>query len=149
LSTLRPAFERADVVVSLVGIMHGSPQTFQAVQVQGVENVAKAAQEVNAKLVHFSAIGANADSPVPYARTKALGEATALQHCSKVTIIRPSIVFGPEDDFFNVGLKQTRMSNCFIAVFSLIQISAIHARIWGWNLTVSAGLRWRFSESRR
>lgn len=101
-STLKTAFEGADAVVSLVGIMYGTSKNLEDVQYRGAENVAKAAQDANAKLVHFSAIGADPESQISYARTKALGETAALDNCSKVTIFRPSLVFGPEDDFFNV-----------------------------------------------
>lgn len=60
--TLVPAFEGANTVVSLVGILHGSPQQFEKVQLQGAENVARAAKEVGARLVHVSAIGAEESS---------------------------------------------------------------------------------------
>lgn len=102
-NTLAPAFEGAKVIVSLVGLMHGSPQQFDAIQWHGAENVAYAAKQVGAKLVHFSAIGADAGSHIPYARTKRLAEKSVLEICPNATIIRPSLVFGPEDDFFNVN----------------------------------------------
>lgn len=57
--TLVPAFEGANTVLSLVGVLHGSPQQFEQVQLHGAENVARAAKEVGARLVHLSAIGAN------------------------------------------------------------------------------------------
>ena len=90
------------MVVSLVGIMHGTPKDFEAVQWKGAANVARAAHDVGAKLIHVSAIGADLSSDIPYARTKALAEHAVLDICPDVTIIRPSIVFGPGDDFFNV-----------------------------------------------
>uniref|UniRef100_A0A0W0FGB6 NAD-dependent epimerase/dehydratase domain-containing protein n=1 Tax=Moniliophthora roreri TaxID=221103 RepID=A0A0W0FGB6_MONRR len=99
--TLTSTFQNAAVVVSLVGIMHGTPQDFENIQWKGAFNVAEAAQRAGAKVVHISAIGADANSEVPYTRTKALGEQAVLEHCPDATIIRPSIVFGPEDDFFN------------------------------------------------
>lgn len=101
-STLAPAFQDADVVVSLVGIMHGTPADFERIQWRGAENVARAARAVGAKLIHISAIGADSQSELPYERTKALGEEAVFRTCADATIIRPSIVFGPEDDFFNV-----------------------------------------------
>jgi uncharacterized protein YbjT (DUF2867 family) len=101
-STLRPAFQDASMVVSLVGLMHGTTQEFDRIQWTGAENVARAARDVGARLVHISAIGADRKSKIDYARTKALGEEAALSACPNATIIRPSIVFGPEDDFFNV-----------------------------------------------
>ncbi|KAK7059218.1 hypothetical protein VNI00_001845 [Paramarasmius palmivorus] len=100
-NTLIPALQDASVVVSLVGIMHGTPQDFENIQWKGASNVAEAAKRAGAKLVHISAIGADANSEIPYARTKALGEQAVLERCPDATIIRPSIVFGPEDDFFN------------------------------------------------
>ncbi|KAF5368382.1 hypothetical protein D9758_002287 [Tetrapyrgos nigripes] len=99
--SLSPVFRDASVIVSLVGIMHGTPRDFETIQWKGASNVAEAAKAINAKLIHISAIGADANSIVPYARTKALGEQSVLEHCPDATIFRPSIVFGPEDDFFN------------------------------------------------
>jgi len=94
------AAEGADIVVNLVGIMHPSgAQTFEAVQAEGAAAVARAAKENGARLIHVSAIGADPKSESEYARTKAAGEKTALAH--NAVVFRPSIVFGPEDDFFN------------------------------------------------
>ena len=101
--TLAPAFEGARTVVSLVGLMHGKPDDFERVQWRGAENVAKAAKEAGARLIHISAIGANSASEIAYWRTKGLGEDAVRSVHSNATIIRPSLVFGPEDDFFNVG----------------------------------------------
>lgn len=106
--TLTPAFENAQVVVSLVGLMHGTPQQFEDIQWHGAENVARAARQANAKLVHFSAIGADPNSHIPYARTKGLAEKSVMEICPNATIIRPSLVFGPEDDFFNRFAKLAR-----------------------------------------
>ncbi|TEB38914.1 putative nucleoside-diphosphate-sugar epimerase [Coprinellus micaceus] len=99
--TLAPAFEGAHTVVSLVGLMHGKPEDFERAQWRGAENVAKAAKEVGARLIHISAIGANPASEIAYWRTKGLGEEAVRSVHSNATIIRPSLVFGPEDDFFN------------------------------------------------
>ncbi|KAJ3750690.1 nucleoside-diphosphate-sugar epimerase [Lentinula detonsa] len=113
-STLSSAFYGASLVVSLVGIMHGSPADFDQIQWKGAENVAKAARDAGARLVHVSAIGADKDSPIPYNRTKALGE-EAVREVFKgktekdLVVLRPSIVFGPEDDFFN---SQQPKVNC-------------------------------------
>lgn len=100
--SLRNPFQGADIVVSLVGILIGSPATFDHVQCKGAENVALAAREQNAKLVHLSAIGADPNSPLPSPRTKALGEQAVLAACPNATIFRPSLVFGPGDSFFMV-----------------------------------------------
>ncbi|KAG6911623.1 hypothetical protein DXG01_011926 [Tephrocybe rancida] len=100
-STLPPAFSGADVVVSLVGILNGPPKAFEEIQFKGAENVARAAKEIGAKLIHFSAIGADPKSDLLYVKTKGLAESSVLRICPDATIIRPSLVFGPEDDFFN------------------------------------------------
>ncbi|KAH7930391.1 NAD(P)-binding protein [Leucogyrophana mollusca] len=99
--TLARAFYGANVVVSLVGIMNGTPEEFERIQWEGAENVAHAARRANARLIHVSAIGADATSTTPYARTKAFGEYAVLDACPDATIIRPSIIFGPGDGFFN------------------------------------------------
>jgi len=100
--TLKAAFKDASTVISLVGLMHGSPEDFDRIQHRGAQNVARAAQEVGAKLIHFSAIGADVDSDIPYFRTKGLGEKAVLVENPKSTIVRPSLVFGPGDGFFSV-----------------------------------------------
>ncbi|PSS05456.1 hypothetical protein PHLCEN_2v3836 [Hermanssonia centrifuga] len=98
--TIRSAFSDANVIVSLVGVMHGTVEDFERIQWKGAENVAKFAQSTGAKLIHISAIGADSKSAIPYARTKALGEDAVLAACPTATIIRPSILFGPGDGFF-------------------------------------------------
>lgn len=104
-NTLIPAFVDAKVVISLVGVMHGSVEDFEDIQWKGAENIAKAARDVGAKLIHVSAIGADSKSKIPYVRTKGLGEAAVFATCPDATVIRPSLVFGPEDDFFNVSFS--------------------------------------------
>jgi uncharacterized protein YbjT (DUF2867 family) len=105
ISTLRPVFQNARTVISLVGILHGPPLKFEAVQWKGAENVAVAAQEVGAKLIHLSAIGADPRSSLVSPRTKGLGEQSVLGASPTATIIRPSLVFGPGDSFFAVSNK--------------------------------------------
>ena len=96
------AAEGSDAIVNLVGILYKSgKQTFDAVQAQGADAVARAAAANKAKLVQFSAIGADAKSKSDYARSKAAGEVSALAAVPDAVIVRPSIVFGPEDSFFN------------------------------------------------
>ncbi|PVG02443.1 NAD(P)-binding protein [Serendipita vermifera] len=99
-ASLRQALQGAQTVISLVGVLHGSPAKFEAIQWKGAENVAIAAEEVGAKLVHFSAIGADPNSGLISPRTKGLGEQAVLAASPKCTIIRPSLVFGPGDSFF-------------------------------------------------
>jgi NADH dehydrogenase len=96
------AVRDASVVINLVGILYErGKQTFAGVQAQGAGNVARAAAAVGARMIHVSAIGADADSPSLYARSKAAGEAAVREAVPDATIFRPSIMFGPEDDFFN------------------------------------------------
>lgn len=106
------AVEGADAVINLVGILAGSGrQSFKAVHSVGALNVARAAKAAGAKrLVHVSAIGADPKSRSRYARTKAAGEAAVLSEFPEAVILRPSIVFGPEDDFFNRFGAMARIS---------------------------------------
>ncbi|HEX6120226.1 MAG TPA: complex I NDUFA9 subunit family protein [Dongiaceae bacterium] len=99
-------------VVNLVGILHErGRQRFQAVQADGARTIAEeAAQAGAAQFIHVSAIGADPNSSSSYARTKAEGEAAVRQAFPGATILRPSIVFGPEDDFFNRFARMTRLS---------------------------------------
>ena len=92
----------ADVLINLVGILfERGRQTFDAVQASGADAVAQAATAHGARLVHVSALGADENGASHYARSKAAGERLALAAVPSATIFRPSIVFGPEDDFFN------------------------------------------------
>jgi uncharacterized protein YbjT (DUF2867 family) len=106
-----PAMIDADAVINLVGILAPRGRnTFDAVHTQGAANVAAAARDAGAKrLIQLSAIGADPESPSVYARTKAAGERAARSAFPDVTILRPSVVFGPEDDFFNRFARMARM----------------------------------------
>lgn len=96
------AVEGADVVVNLVGILQQTgAQSFSRLQADGAGLIAKAAAEAGARMVQLSAIGADASSPSAYARTKAQGEANVLAALPDAVIVRPSLVFGPGDSFFN------------------------------------------------
>ena len=101
----------ADAVVNCVGILAESgSNSFDAVQVEGAARIARiAAGQGVAQMVHLSAIGADAQSDSAYARTKAEGEAAVLEHMPGAVILRPSIIFGPEDQFFNRFAAMTRM----------------------------------------
>ncbi|MGD0026480.1 MAG: complex I NDUFA9 subunit family protein [Xanthobacteraceae bacterium] len=100
--SIAAALRDADVVVNLVGILfERGRQRFDAVQAAGAEAVALAAKAAGARLVHVSAIGADEKSRSRYARSKAAGERLVLAAAPAATIMRPSIIFGPEDDFFN------------------------------------------------
>jgi len=93
------ALAGAEAAVNLVGLLHGD---FEAAHVRGAETIAKAAAAAQLKaLVHVSAIGADSQSRSRYAQTKAQGEERVRAVFPRATILRPSIVFGPEDGFFN------------------------------------------------
>ena len=100
--SVEAAARDADVVLNLVGILFESGrQRFESVHTFGAEAVALAAAAFGARLIHVSAIGADPDAPSHYARSKAEGEKLVLSAMPAATILRPSILFGPEDDFFN------------------------------------------------
>ena len=100
----------ADAVVNCVGILaKNGKNTFDSIQAEGAGRVARlAAARGISRMVHISAIGANADSDSDYARTKAEGEAAVLASMPDAVILRPSIIFGPEDGFFNRFASMTR-----------------------------------------
>ena len=102
----------AEAVINLVGILHeGGRQKFQSVQADGPRIIAEEAAKAGVRhLVHISAIGADPNSSSAYARTKAAGEAGVRQAFAGATILRPSIVFGPEDDFFNRFARMAMLS---------------------------------------
>jgi NADH dehydrogenase len=110
--SVRRAVEGADAVVNLVGILvRQGAQTFSAVHILGAQAVARATAEAGAKaLVHLSAIGADRKSKSRYARTKALGEASALAEFAPTVVLRPSLVFGPEDQLFNRFASMAQMA---------------------------------------
>jgi uncharacterized protein YbjT (DUF2867 family) len=101
-SSIEAAVRDATVVINLVGILQESGrQSFDAVQADGARTVAEAAASVGARMIHVSAIGADAASESAYARTKADGEAAVRQARPDAVIFRPSVIFGPGDSFFN------------------------------------------------
>ncbi|MBM3489019.1 MAG: complex I NDUFA9 subunit family protein [Alphaproteobacteria bacterium] len=102
-ASVRQAVAGADAVVNLVGILYQrGGQRFAAVHAQGARRVAAAAKAAGVRrLVHVSAIGADLASSAEYARSKALGELAVTEAFADASIVRPSLVFGPEDDFFN------------------------------------------------
>lgn len=110
-ASVQAAARGASVVVNLVGILaEGGAQTFDAVQGKGADTVARATAEIGARMVHVSAIGADANSASGYARAKAAGEAAVLAASPSATIFRPSVVFGPEDQFTNRFAGLARVS---------------------------------------
>jgi uncharacterized protein YbjT (DUF2867 family) len=101
-ASIEAAMQGSHVAVNLVGILtEGGNQTFEAVQGEGAGGVARAAADVGARMVHVSAIGADRQSGSRYARAKAAGEQAVLAAIPTATIMRPSVVFGPEDQFTN------------------------------------------------
>ncbi|WRT66293.1 uncharacterized protein IL334_003246 [Kwoniella shivajii] len=100
--SLKEAFKDASAVVSMVGLLVGSNKQMDLVQRQGTEYVSQAAKESGVKrVVGISAIGADEGGVTAYWRTKALGEKAIFENHPTATIIRPSIIFGPADSFFN------------------------------------------------
>ncbi|MGJ4880431.1 MULTISPECIES: complex I NDUFA9 subunit family protein [unclassified Bradyrhizobium] len=105
------ALRDSHVAINLVGVLTESgAQTFEAVQAEGAATVAKAAAAAGARMVHVSAIGADAESASSYARAKAAGEAAVLAAVPEAVIMRPSVVFGPEDQFTNRFAGLARIS---------------------------------------
>jgi uncharacterized protein YbjT (DUF2867 family) len=101
-SSVAAAARGADVIVNLVGILFERvKQRFDAVQAEGAQAAAEAAKTVGARFVHVSAIGADENSSSHYGRSKAQGERLVLSTLQDAVVVRPSIMFGPEDDFFN------------------------------------------------
>jgi len=101
-ASIEAAMRGAHVVVNLVGILsEGGAQRFNRVHAHGAHAIAEAAAKIGARMVHVSAIGADVNSTSRYAVSKAFGEQAVLDAVPGATIIRPSIVFGPEDHFAN------------------------------------------------
>ncbi|MEL7027496.1 MAG: NAD-dependent epimerase/dehydratase family protein [Pseudomonadota bacterium] len=106
------AVEGADAVVNCVGTFDkGGANSFEAIQHRGAERIAKLSSEAGVKrLVHISSIGADPKGASAYARSKGQGETAVLQHMPEAVILRPSVIFGPEDEFFNRFAAMTKMS---------------------------------------
>jgi uncharacterized protein YbjT (DUF2867 family) len=110
-ASVEAAMRDSHVAINLVGILaQGGAQTFEAVQAKGAGAVAQAAAAAGARMVHVSAIGADENSPSAYARSKAAGEQAVLSAVPSATILRPSVVFGPEDQFTNRFAALARIS---------------------------------------
>lgn len=101
------AMSGADAAINLVGLLKGD---FQTAHVTGARNVAEAARRNGAAaLVHVSAIGADAESPSAYGRSKGEGEQAVRAAFPGATVIRPSVLFGPEDKFVNRFASMARL----------------------------------------
>lgn len=108
--SVEAAARDADAVVNLVGILaETGRQTFGAVQRSGAQAVAQAAATHGARMVQVSAIGADSNSASGYASSKAEAETAVLAAVPSAIILRPSIIFGPEDTFFNRFAAMARM----------------------------------------
>lgn len=109
-ASVAASVEGADIVINLVGLLYESGrQTFEAAHSEGAARVARLAKQAGvARLIHVSAIGASASSPSRYAQTKAAAEEAVLAAFPEATVLRPSIVFGPEDGFFNLFARLSR-----------------------------------------
>ncbi|MGA7996886.1 MAG: complex I NDUFA9 subunit family protein [Bradyrhizobium sp.] len=109
--SVEAAMRDSHAAINLVGILAESgAQTFDAVQGAGAGTVAKAAAAAGAGMVHVSAIGADENSASRYGRAKAAGEKAVLAAIRSASILRPSVVFGPEDQFTNRFAALARMS---------------------------------------
>ncbi len=110
-ASVEAAMRDSHVAINLVGILaQGGAQTFESVQARGAGTVAGAAAAAGARMVHVSAIGADENSLSAYARSKAAGEKAVLSAVPSATILRPSVVFGPEDQFTNRFAALARLS---------------------------------------
>jgi uncharacterized protein YbjT (DUF2867 family) len=110
-ASVRAVMQGADAVVNCVGVLNEVGRNgFDAVQAEGAARVARIAAELGVgRLVQLSAIGADPDAASAYARSKAAGEAAVRQAFPQAVILRPSVVFGTEDQFFNRFAAMTRL----------------------------------------
>lgn len=126
-TTLMPLLESHDAVVNLIAILHGTEAGFEKAHVQLPLELARACSAVGQRrIVHVSALGASADAPSMYLRSKARGEAVLLAAGLDVSVLRPSVIFGAEDKFLNTfaSLQQ------FIPVIPLAGSEARFQPVW-------------------
>ncbi|MEX0810158.1 MAG: complex I NDUFA9 subunit family protein [Dongiaceae bacterium] len=111
-ASVAACIEGSDAVINLVGILYSrGRQSFEAVHVDGAKRIAMAAHAAGAtRLIQMSALGADPDSISDYARSKAIGEQVAREAFPDATVVRPSIIFGPEDSFFNRFAAMARIA---------------------------------------
>lgn len=127
-ASVREVLTGADAAVNCVGVLNEvGRNTFAATQAEGAERVAAAAAAAGTRrFVHVSAIGADAGSDSAYARTKAAGEAAVLKHQPDAVILRPSIVFGAEDQFFNRFASMARLGPVLPVVGADTRFQPVH-----------------------
>ena len=145
-ASVEAAMRDSHVAINLVGILTESgAQRFDAVQAAGAEAVAKAAAAVGARMVQVSAIGADENSESAYARAKAAGEKAVLAALPSATIMRPSVIFGPEDQFTNrfaglariapmlplIGGGETRMQPVYVGDVATAIADAVDGKARG------------------
>jgi len=111
-ASIEAAVDGVDAVINLTGILYQrGAQSFEAVHVRGAAAIAEAAKKAGAKrLIQMSALGADANSSAKYARSKAAGEAAVEAAFPGATILRPSVIFGAEDNFFNLFASLARFT---------------------------------------
>jgi len=127
-ASVRAAMRGADAVVNCVGTFDaGGKNNFVAVQNEGAGRVAKIASEEGvANLVHISALGADAGSDSKYLASKARGEAAVLAHMPNAMILRPSVIIGTEDQFFNRFAQMTLLSPILPIVGAATKFQPVH-----------------------
>ena len=127
-ASVAQALAGADAAVNCVGILaEAGANRFEAVHAEGAGRIARAAAAAGVgRLVHVSAIGADAGSPSAYARSKAAGEAAVRAAFPGAVILRPSIIFGPEDQFFNRFAAMTRTSPVLPVVGGTTRFQPVH-----------------------
>lgn len=136
--SMRRVLKGSDAVVNCVGVLwEGRWNRFHSVHVEGAARVARIAAEEGARhLVHVSAIGADPDSTSVYGRTKAEGERVVLDAFPEAVILRPSLVFGPEDDLFNRFAGMAR----FTPVLPIIGADTRFQPVWVEDVAAAAAM---------
>lgn len=111
-ASVAAAMESADAVINCVGVLTERGRNgFDQVQAEGAARIARLAAQAGIEtLVHISAIGADPNSESDYQKSKALGEAGTIEHFPGAVILRPSVIFGPEDQFFNRFARMATIS---------------------------------------
>jgi NADH dehydrogenase len=128
-ASVEAAMRDSHLAINLVGILaEGGAQTFDAVQARGAETIARAASAIGARMVHVSAIGADENSPSHYARAKAAGETAVLAAAPSATILRPSLMFGPEDQFTNRFAALAQISPFLPLIGGETRMQPVHVR---------------------
>jgi uncharacterized protein YbjT (DUF2867 family) len=127
-ASVRAALAGADAVVNCVGTFDiGGKNSFQAIQADGAGRIARLAAAAGiTRMVHLSAIGADADAASAYARSKAAGEAGVLAALPGAMILRPSVIFGPEDGFFNRFAAMSRLGPVLPVVGAETRFQPVH-----------------------